>query len=154
MPFACTGMFYYGTKYKFLLSVYVHTVKPFLSGHSERPKIGFKDRLMLNAGQKYCRMLRGEHSSLLSTIIKLPFVIKIFVLSIFEWPYCSSNHDKNDHFPQYPYVICSNMYVLLWHKVCCNSLISFKRLCTYSKTFHKQPLKKKTKNWFSKLIIA
>ena len=41
---------------------------------------------MLNAGQKYCRMLQGEHSAILSTFIKLPFVSKIFVLSIFEWP--------------------------------------------------------------------
>ena len=31
-------------------------------------------------------MLKGEHSAILSTFIKLPFVIKIFVLSIFEWP--------------------------------------------------------------------
>ena len=34
----------------------------------------------------YCRMVPGEHSAILSTFIKLPFVIKIFVLSIFEWP--------------------------------------------------------------------
>ena len=27
-----------------------------------------------------------EHPAILSTFIKLPFVIKIFVLSIFEWP--------------------------------------------------------------------
>ena len=27
----------------------------------------------------------GEHSAMLMTIIKLAFVIKIFVLSIFEW---------------------------------------------------------------------
>ena len=46
-------------------------------------KIGFQDRLSLNAGQKYCRMLQGEHSAILSTFIKLPFVIKICVLSIF-----------------------------------------------------------------------
>ena len=39
------------------------------------PKIVFQDYLTLNAGQKYCRML----------FIKLPFVIKIFILSIFEW---------------------------------------------------------------------
>ena len=45
---------------------------------SKRPKNGFQDQLSLNACQKYCRML-------LSTCIKLPFVIKIFVLSIFEW---------------------------------------------------------------------
>ena len=31
-------------------------------------------------------MLQGEHSAILSTFIKLPFVIIIFVLSIFEWP--------------------------------------------------------------------
>ena len=30
-------------------------------------------------------MLQGEHSAILSTFIKLPFVIKLFVLSIFEW---------------------------------------------------------------------
>ena len=47
------------------------TVKPVLSGHSERrPKIGFQ----------------GEHSAILLTCIKLPFVFKTFVLSIFEWP--------------------------------------------------------------------
>ena len=31
-------------------------------------------------------MLQGEHSAIQSTFIKLPFVINIFVLSIFEWP--------------------------------------------------------------------
>ena len=31
-------------------------------------------------------MLQGEHSAILSTFIKLSFIIKIFVLSIFEWP--------------------------------------------------------------------
>ena len=52
---------------------------------SKRQKIGFQDQLSLNAGQKYCRMLQGEHSAILLAFIKLPFVIKIFVLSIFEW---------------------------------------------------------------------
>ena len=51
---------------------------------SKRPKIGFQDQLLLNTGQKYCRM---EHSAILLTFIKLPFVIKVFVLSIFEWPF-------------------------------------------------------------------
>ena len=32
-------------------------------------------------------MLQGEHSAKLLTFIKLPFVIKIFVLSNFEWPF-------------------------------------------------------------------
>ena len=31
-------------------------------------------------------MLQGEHSAILSTSIKLPFSIKILVLSIFKWP--------------------------------------------------------------------
>ena len=46
---------------------------------SKRPKIGFQYQVSLNAGQKYCRMLQGEHSAILSTFIKLPSVIKIFI---------------------------------------------------------------------------
>ena len=75
----------------------IDTVEPVLSGHSKRtPKIGFQYRLSLNAGQKYCRMLPfrskvfqnapGEHSAILLTFIKLSFVIKTFVFSIFKWP--------------------------------------------------------------------
>ena len=44
---------------------------------SKRPTIGFQDQLSLNAGQKYCRMLQGEHSAILLTFIRLAFVIKI-----------------------------------------------------------------------------
>ena len=51
---------------------------------SKRPKYGFKQQLLPNAGQKYCRMLQGEHSAILLTFITLPFVIEICVLSIFE----------------------------------------------------------------------
>ena len=47
----------------------------------------FSRPISTNVGQKYCRMLQGEHSAILSTFIKLPFVIKIFVLSIFEWQF-------------------------------------------------------------------
>ena len=32
-------------------------------------------------------MLQGEHSAILSTFIKLRFVINICVVSIFEWPF-------------------------------------------------------------------
>ena len=32
-------------------------------------------------------MLQGEHSAILLTFIKLSIVIKIFVLSILEWPF-------------------------------------------------------------------
>ena len=72
------------------------------------PKIGFQDQLLLNVGLKYCRMLHGEHSAILLTFIKLPFVIKIFVLSIFEWSfsqvllYCILK----------PWIICSLFYHL------------------------------------------
>ena len=52
----------------------------------EHQKFVFNTKLLFNAGQKYCRMLQRKHSAILSTFIKLPFVIKIFVLSIFEWP--------------------------------------------------------------------
>ena len=45
-----------------------------------------EDRLSLNAGQKYCRMLQWEHPAILSTFVKLPSVINLFILSIFEWP--------------------------------------------------------------------
>ena len=49
---------------------------------SKKHKIGFQDQLSLIAGQKYCRMLQEEHSAILTTFIKLPFVIKIFILPI------------------------------------------------------------------------
>ena len=66
-------------------SLNMRTVKLVLSGHSKRiPKIVFQYQLSLNAGQKYCRMLQGEHSAILSTFTKLPVFMKIFVLSIFE----------------------------------------------------------------------
>ena len=49
-------------------------------------------------------MLQGVHSVIISTFIKLPFVIKIFVLSIFERPfytgftlYKSNNTIKTQH---------------------------------------------------------
>ena len=48
---------------------------------SKRPEIGFQDQLSLNTGQKYCRMLQGEHSAILLTFIKLPFV-NIYILNV------------------------------------------------------------------------
>ena len=45
---------------------------------SKRQKHGFLDQLSLNARQKYCRMLQGEHSAIHLTFIKLP----IFCLSL------------------------------------------------------------------------
>ena len=50
-------------------------------------KKDFQDQLSFNAGQKYCKMLQREHSAILCTFIKLPFVIKIFCFVYFEWPF-------------------------------------------------------------------
>ena len=47
----------------------------------KQTKIGFQYQLLLNAGQKW------ENSAILSFYIKLPLVIKSFVLSIFEWQF-------------------------------------------------------------------
>ena len=65
------------------------TVKLVLSGHSKRaPKISCQYQVLLNTGQNDFGMLKGEHSAILSTFIKLPFSIKIFVLSfIIKWPF-------------------------------------------------------------------
>ena len=49
---------------------------------SKRPKNGFQDRLSINADQKVLL-----NAAILWTCIKLPFVIKISVVSIFEWPF-------------------------------------------------------------------
>ena len=57
---------------------------------SKRLQIGFQDKSSLIEGYKYSRMLQGEHSAILLTFIKLPFVIKILVLSIIEWPFYTS----------------------------------------------------------------
>ena len=44
-------------------------------------KISCQDRLSLKEDRKYCRIIQGEHSAIRTTFIKLPFVIKICVLS-------------------------------------------------------------------------
>ena len=62
------------------------------------PKIGFQDQLSLNAGQS---IEEGEHSARPSTFIKQPFVIKIFVVSIFEWPFYCTIYFKNFTWPLY-----------------------------------------------------
>ena len=52
---------------------------------SKRPKIGFQYQLSLNAGQKYCRMLHGEHSALLLPSLSYLLSIKDLYFVIFEW---------------------------------------------------------------------
>ena len=68
---------------------------------TKRKKNGFQDQFSLNAGQKYCRLLQGEHSAILLTFVKLPFVIKIFVLSIFEWPFYTGFTVSSDLYSVY-----------------------------------------------------
>ena len=70
----------------FFLEWYIYSKTGLKRPLSKIPNIGLQDKLLLNAGQKYCRKLPLEHSAILLTFIKLPLVIKIFVLSIFEWP--------------------------------------------------------------------
>ena len=66
-------------------------VKTVLSSHSKRrQKLVFKTNYCLMQVKSIAEcskgsMLQGEHSAILSTFIKLPYVIKIFVLSICEW---------------------------------------------------------------------
>ena len=58
-------------------------LKPVLSGHSKRtPRIGFQNRPSLNAGKSIAECYDREHSAILSTSIKLPFLI----LSILSGP--------------------------------------------------------------------
>ena len=74
--------FMFRTMYRFVKIQYSKTLRV-SNDHSQK----VQDQLSLNAGQRYCRMLQGEHSAILWTFIKLPFVIKIVALSIFEWPF-------------------------------------------------------------------
>ena len=48
------------------------TVKPVLSGHSKKTKKnGFQDRLLLNSGQKYCRIFNTSYHLPLSPLFCL-----------------------------------------------------------------------------------
>ena len=67
-----------------------------------------------NAGQKYCRMLQREHSAILSTCLKLPVVIKIFVVSIFVWPFYTG-HLLGKGWPLGSYLWCLIVSLSLSH---------------------------------------
>ena len=88
-----------------------------------------QDQWQINAGQK----LHGEHSAILSSFIKLPFAIKICVLSIFEWRFYTvftvhilflNNRIWGDRVCCFAYVVCMtgwfnhDMYVSLG-VMCC-----------------------------------
>ena len=53
-----------------------------------------------------------EHSAILLTFIKLPFVIKICVLSIFEWPIYTSFHELAHLCLQVIFIYYPHMLVL------------------------------------------
>ena len=60
-------------------------VKPVLSGHSKRRlKVCFQTEYRLMKVKSIAECSQWEHSAILSTFIKLPFVIKNFVLPILE----------------------------------------------------------------------
>ena len=53
----------------------------------EYQKFGLKTDYRLMKVKSIAECSKGEHSAIFSTTIKLQFVIKIFVLSIFEWSF-------------------------------------------------------------------
>ena len=59
------------------------------NGHSQKDqKMVFKTDYRLMQVKSIAECSEGrEHFAILSTFIKLPVVIKIFALSIFEWPF-------------------------------------------------------------------
>ena len=63
---------WYNITWKYKRQTYSKTCVKWLL--SKRPKNGYQDQLSLNKGQKYCRMLQGEHSAIRSTFIRLPSV--------------------------------------------------------------------------------
>ena len=52
---------------------------------SNDQKLVSKTNYRLIQFRSIAEFFQGEHSAILLTLIKLPFVIKMFVLSIFEW---------------------------------------------------------------------
>ena len=83
--------------------------KPCLKRSLLNTNMGFQDQLSLNSGQKYCRMLQGEHSAILSTCIKLPHDFKTFVLSIFEWPLMTVFTVSSLYGRDYPHYLSSSL---------------------------------------------
>ena len=53
----------------------------------KKRKLVFKSNYRLMQVRSIAECSKGEHSAILLTFLKLLFVIKIFVLSIFEWPF-------------------------------------------------------------------
>ena len=56
-----------------------------MATQNEGKKLGFKTNYHLMQVKSIAECF--EHSAILLSFIKLPFVIKTFVLSVFEWPH-------------------------------------------------------------------
>ena len=101
---------------------------------SKRPKIGFQTQLSLNAVRKYCRMLPLEHSAILLTFIKRPFIIKIFVCLFLSGRfkqvllYNEKLHIRISHVQTAKTLIglCTCFVLLLFNKMeCCGRVVQF-----------------------------
>ena len=76
---------------------------------------------------------QGEHSAILLTFIKLPFVIKIFVLSIFEWPFYAgftvlSNHKMRHFYLNLAELLTYNHHCMMYYMKLCN--VEYSTWCT------------------------
>ena len=122
---------------------------------SKRPKIGFKTNYRLT-----CRLKVLQNAPALSTFIKLPFVIQIFVLSIFERPFytgftvsatwCYLNNKKYSIFALIK--ISSPLSLPLYNMSGCQSLLKYLSLycnfCKFSWELYSM------NRWFANLLLA
>ena len=70
------------------MSINTNTEKPVYNGNSKKDqKLVFNTNYRLMQVKRFAEYSKGEHSTILLVSIKQPFVIKIFVLSIFEWSF-------------------------------------------------------------------
>ena len=53
----------------------------------KKAKHWFSRQIIAKCRSKVLQNAPREHSAILLSFIKLPFVVKIFVLSVFEWPF-------------------------------------------------------------------
>ena len=73
---------FYASAPSYCKSTILYTVKPIVRGHSKR-----RPKLVIKTGYHLMQVksIAECSSAILWTFIKLPFGIKTFVLSIFEW---------------------------------------------------------------------
>ena len=68
------------------------------NGHYQKDqKLVFKTNYCLMQVKSIAECSKGKHSAILSTFIKLPFGIKIFVLPFFEWLFYTGFTETANH---------------------------------------------------------